>query len=431
MATQTIRGIERFTEYTNRIKGIIQQIENSPAPNPVQIALFKLMVEQDESIIDAAVNGKHFLSTWYGNAPEICSAMDIPSFCVVDNLLAHQPFTADLAAIDANIVPDDMCGLIKLGAYAVDAGLVPTPTGIIAMLEPCDAQSVLHEAWLNCDEWKNVPSFGLDPSYRSTDQDWQYFVGELKRMIQFLENLTGKKFSYSKLKTVLEETNKQYELYDEYNQLRKAVPCPAGSFQAAQVCWYITQHIKAGHPGATEIIKMLLMDAESRYKQGKGWLEKENSRALWADLAGTVCGQVGEWLEKEHGINVVMDFQSYTPYSHIDTSSEESMLLGVAKRNLNEVPMIRQARGNVDLFVEDVTRIVKDYKIDFVIFPGHVGHKDQSASIAFLREACRDLGVPLLPLTMDIFDPRYLPMDKLTKVFDEFFETHQLGKYKK
>jgi hypothetical protein len=31
---------------------------------------------------------------------------------------------------------------------------------------------------------------------------------------------------------------------------------------------------------------------------------------------------------------------------------------------------------------------------------------------------------------MDIFDPRYLPMEKFTKVVNEFFETHGMGKYK-
>ena len=90
--------------------------------------------------------------------------------------------------------------------------------------------------------------------------------------------------------------------------------------------------------------------------------------------------------------------------------------------------MIRQARGSVDVMIGDITRIAKDYKCDCVIFPGHVGHKDQSASVGFLKEACRDLKLPLLTLTVDNFDPRYTTLDVLKRQISEFFEAHQLGR---
>lgn len=427
----TKRGVERFREYCERWRGFIKGMEASPEPNPVLLGLFRLMLENDERTIDCAENNKHFLSSWYGNAAEIYAAMGIHYLCPVDNMLAHLSFTDDLEGIDTMELAEDMCGLIRLGSYGVEKGLLPTPTGIIAMLEPCDAQSVLHEAWQNVDEWRDVPVFALDPSYGSTHEDFEYFAGELRRMIAFLEKLTGEKLDWNKLREVVEETNRQYEVWDEYNQLRRVVPCPGGSFQGSSVGWYITQHIRAGHPGATDLLRMLLAGTEQNVKEKKGWVEKENSRVLWADLVGPACPPIGEWLEKEHGTVVVMDFQGYTPYTPIDTSTEDSMLNGLARRSLAEVPMIRQARGNVDLFTEDIARIVKDYKIDCVIFPGHKGHKDQSASIGFLKEACRELEVPLLTLTMDIFDHRYLPFDRATHIIDEFFEAHGLGKYKR
>jgi hypothetical protein len=103
------------------------------------------------------------------------------------------------------------------------------------------------------------------------------------------------------------------------------------------------------------------------------------------------------------------------------------MLIGLARRNMAEVPMIRQARGTVDVMLEDITRITQDYSCDCVIFPGHVGHKDQSASIGFLREVCRDLKIPLLMLTVDNFDPRYTPMDVVQHQISEFFDARGLS----
>lgn len=423
----TKRGLERFYEYRDRIQSFITDIEQSPEPNPVLLKFFGLVLENDKKTIDCIENNKPLLSSWYGSAIEIYAAMGIHSFCPVDNILAHQPFTNDLEGMDASAVPSDMCGLIKLGAYGAEVGIVPVPTAMIAMLEPCDAQSALHEAWKNTDGWQDVPTFALDPAYGVAKDDYAYFAGELKRMIAFLENHVGRKMDYNKLREVIEVTNQQYAAWAEYNEYRRAVPCPHNSFLGGKLGWVITQHITAGHPGAVEIFKMLAYDAEQKVKAGQGPLPKEKIRVLWADLIPTWDVPFAAMLEGEFGANIVMDFQSYTPYEHIDTSTEESMLMGLAKRSMAEVPMIRQARGSVDVMIEDIRRIAKDYKCDCVIFPGHVGHKDQSASIGFLKEACRDLKLPLLTLTVDNFDPRYTPMDVLKRQISEFFEAHNLG----
>jgi benzoyl-CoA reductase/2-hydroxyglutaryl-CoA dehydratase subunit BcrC/BadD/HgdB len=426
MAT-TKTGLQRFYEYRDRIKGFISKIEQSPEPNRVLLKFYSLVLENDEKTIECVENSKSFLSSWYGNAPEIYSAMGIHHICPVSNLLAHQAFTDDLEQMDRSSVPADMCGLIKLGAYGVEAGLVPVPSAIITMLEPCDAQSAVHEAWQNCEGWREVPFFALDPAYGNEKDDYTYFAGELKRMIVFLEDLVGNKMDYDRLREVIEITNRQYEAWAEYNELRRAVPCPDASFLGSRLGRGSTQSIAAGHPGAIEIFEMLASNAEQRLKEKKGWLANEKIRILWADLVPTWNAPLTEFLEEECAAVVVMDFQGYTPYTHIDTSTEESMLLGLARRNLAEVPMIRQARGTVDVMIEDITRISRDYACDCVIFPGHAGHKDQSASIAFLREACRDLRLPLLTLSVDLFDPRYTPMDTMKRQISEFFDAHGLG----
>lgn len=425
--TSAKRGLERFYQYRDRIKGFIAGIEQSPEPNPVLLKFFGLVLENDEKTIDCIEQGKPLLSSWYGSAPEIYAALGIHYFCPVDNILAHQPFTNDLEGMDACSIPSDMCGLIKLGAYGVETGIVPTPTAIIAMLEPCDAQSALHEAWKNTDGWRDLPTFALDPAYGVGEDDYRYFAGELKRMISFLEEHAGCSMDYGRLKEVVEETNRQYAAWSEYNELRRAVPCPHDSFVGSKLGWVVTQHITAGHPGATEIFGMLAFDAERRVREKQGAFPKERIRVLWADLVPTWSDELAVWLAEEWGANVVMDFQGYTPYEQIDTASEESMLMGLARRSMGEVPMIRQARGSVDVMIEDITRIARDYRCDCVFFPGHVGHKDQSASIGFLKEACRELRLPLLALSVDNFDPRYAPMDTLKRQISQFFGAHGLG----
>src|ERR1035437_4561400 len=112
------RGLHRFYEYRDGKKAIISQIENSPEPDPLLLKFFRLMLEDDERIIDCVENGKPLLSSWYGNALEIYAAMNIQACCPVDNILHAGPSPQDLEGMDATPIPADMCGLIKMGAYA-------------------------------------------------------------------------------------------------------------------------------------------------------------------------------------------------------------------------------------------------------------------------------------------------------------------------
>ncbi len=103
------------------------------------------------------------------------------------------------------------------------------------------------------------------------------------------------------------------------------------------------------------------------------------------------------------------------------------MFHDLAKRNLMDVPMIRQARGTAENFSADITRMVKDYKIDCVIWPGHMGHKDGAATTGIMRETCREIGVPFLHIGLDLFDKRYTTVDEVKDRVSQFFNGIGLG----
>jgi len=165
-------------------------------------------------------------------------------------------------------------------------------------------------------------------------------------------------------------------------------------------------------------------------REGRGANDyaKEKIRLLWFDIMP--YGWVFEfmpWLELEWGAILVMDMFSNFPYTMIDTTSEETMFHDLAKRNLVDVPMIRQARGTAENFSSDIVRIVKDYKIDCVIWPGHMGHKDGAATAGIMRETCRDIGVPFLHIGLDLFDKRYTSVDEVKNRVSQFFTGMGLG----
>ena len=423
-------GLKRFYKYRDQWREVLDKLADAPAEeqNPIMMGIIHLLIAQDETIIDCVENDKIFLSSWYANAPEIYSAMDIPHVSPVDNILQHlyDNHLQDLEDCDRMGIPEDICTLLRLSAYSVKAGIIPTPSAIIGLMQPCDGMSALHESYHNSEEWGDVPFFGLDGVHGSTDDDFTYFAGELRRMISFLEELSGRNMDFEKLRNVIEETNRQYEQWSEYNELRRAIPCPAPAFQSAMVFFTLTGNIRSGQPEATELMRMLVAHTETLVKEKKGFVANEKIRIFWADN-GCVWGEeIATWLAEEWNANIIMDWQSYDPFTAIDTSSEESMLKGLARRHLTEVMMLRQGLP-VEVILEDMTRIIRDYGIDCVIYPGHMGHKDQAGYIGFMRDLCRDMEVPFMSFTSSMFDPRYTSMDKIKKQISEFFTVNELG----
>ena len=65
--------------------------------------------------------------------------------------------------------------------------------------------------------------------------------------------------------------------------------------------------------------------------------------------------------------------------------------------------------------------MINEFNINAVVFPGHMGHKDQSGSGEFLKRICRDMDVPLINMTTSLFDERYTPLDKVKNDLSNFF----------
>lgn len=389
------------------------------------------LLEMYGRIIDAVDNGDPFVASYYCLAPELLTAMDLPYYMVMQTpfLASSVPYLVDdIDASEAIGLGNDLCTAIRLSIYYVEANLSPLPTCALNLLYPCDAAPLLHEVIVRNERWRDIPMFACDPPYYMDDRSLDYFADQLRQMGNFVAKHTGRKLDLDKLKETVEESNRMFGLWDEYNQLRRNVPSPhgwgIGGPQAFSQAWVYRAGMKEG----TEWFQKLVDIAELNVKSGVGPVAKEKIRLFWFDLLpfGWIMDFL-PWLEEEWGAVMVMDMFGNFPYTMIDTSSEEEMWRGLARRNLFDAPMVRQARGVADNFSGDIQRIVKDYKIDVVVWPGHMGHKDGAATVGIMRETCRDLGVPFVHLGLDLFDRRYSTPEQMKDKISEFFRAMGLG----
>ena len=288
---------------------------------------------------------------------------------------------------------------------------MPVPSAVVGLLSPCDGTTMLQQVLQHNQAWKNVPLFAPDPPYTSDERAINYFANELRTMVSFLEENTGRRWTCDRLREVCEESNRTYSLWQEYNELRRAVPCPHGWEIGGAQAFAVSQCFVAGDPRCTDWFRQLRRVRRDQGERGPRGANRSPRRRS-ACSGSTSCRTAGSsnscpGSSRSWGAVLVMDMFSNFPYTMIDTSSEETMFHDLAKRNLMDVPMIRQARGTAENFSSDITRMVKDYKIDCVIWPGHMGHKDGAATAGIMRETCRDLGVPFLHIGLDLFDKRY------------------------
>jgi benzoyl-CoA reductase subunit B len=425
------KTLERTREEIASFEAILALLQANPDElSHLRIPLVQNRLVDNRRTVECVEQGEPFIATWYTNAPEICTAMDLHWYCQVAGAFGAAVeglHTAeDLEGMDQLPVPADVCTLLRLGLYYVDAGILPIPTAVIALLEPCDGVTSLHEAIRTHKDWRDVPMFAPDPPYFDDDRSIDYFAGELRRMVSFIEEHCGRKLDMGRLREIVEESNRQYELWEEYSELRRSVPCPHGLI-LGMAAFGVAQGTLCGRPSGTAWFRDLVANAEKRILENRPEVPGQKIRVLWYDVQPVWFGELTPWLEQEWGAIVVQSMFTYFPYTRVDTSSDDAIWRGLARRNLLDTPMIRQAMGTADGFANDLVRIVKDFKIDCVIWPGHMGHKDGAASIPIMKETCRELGVPFLSIGVDQFDRRYTPVDEVKNRIAQFFAAMGLG----
>ena len=114
------------------------------------------------------------------------------------------------------------------------------------------------------------------------------------------------------------------------------------------------------------------------------------------------------WMEQKFQVATVMDMMGYQMAKPIDTSNEETMLEGLAK-TVMEMPMARQSRGPMEFYLDDIVNIVKEYKIDFCIWGGHMGCKHSWGIANLMKRVIREeTGVPTYLFQIDTMDSRMM-----------------------
>lgn len=316
-------------------------------------------------------------------------------------------------------VPPDTCSLPKSTIGMVLEGQMPRPVVAITSNMPCDggmSQYTFIERKLK------VPIFRLDVPYRfHSDRAIDYFVGELKRMISWLEEHTPGRMDWDRMREVCEERNRGvgYEL-DLWDLLRhKPAPMAAEPVYLAHLLYGVAQ---PGTVRGTQTFKRMFELAKKNLEKGGSALEDERYRvALW-NPPTMISIDLFAWAEQAYGVAMIMDMLTYHRHPFIDTSTPDTMLRGLA-RCIMQGPMARHTRGPAENFFTDLFHFYEHFDLDMVWMAAHIGCKNTQALSGMFREKCRERGIPLLFIDHDLSDTRIVSPAEIRRQVERFMET--------
>ena len=315
-------------------------------------------------------------------------------------------------------IPADACSLARSAQGMLFKGHAPDAAAILGN-NGCEGQVnsvILYQKMLK------LPTFVLDlPNRYQTERAQEWFSKEILRMVQWFEENTPGKMDWEHLRELCEEKNRMVELEMELWEMTRLRPAPMAG-EAIYLAHMLCSTLLGGTKAATALFQKLVGLTRQNLKRGVPAVPNERYRALLWHPGNAAFWHVNRYLELKWGVATVQESLTYNTLGFIDTSSRESMLKDLAKQVLN-TPMTNIARGPSEYYIDTLLFVCEAWDIDMVVVSDHIGCKSTSAMKGILRDVCRERGIPVCFLPLDIMDLRFVSKEETMHTADQFMET--------
>lgn len=416
-----LKGEMTITEFAcEKIDGSLERMRER---NPELLWTMEIQKFMWDGYRDAHKNGKK-LVFYGGSVPtEIIAAFDCFGFYmdVIPFRLSTNPtITAKYIDEAEKYVGASMCGLDKteLGAWLCGAYGIK-PDIFVYNSVPCDSSRV---AYPMMEQMVDCPVFKFDTPFRRDERGAEYLADQIEDFIAFMEEHTGKKLDWDKLKYYMENANRNFLLQKECSDLRKHKPCP---LPGRLLVLNGTTNAVACYPEMGDLYEAEIETGKMMIELGMGPCPDGEKHRV-AMLQNMIWGNAGimDWMQMEYGAIAVMDafgFQGDILYEHMDDRRDCLKVMG---KKMQNNPMIHGASGPSEHHLKLVDEIFREYDPDVSMFLGHVGCKHTWASAKMITDMVQEkYGLPTLYVDLDCIDGRYKSGDEIKAQITEYFET--------
>jgi len=299
------------------------------------------------------------------------------------------------------------------GIFGLNA--IPRPDIILWSNLICDNTAKSGELIM---ELNHSPGFFLDNPFQGSAGEMNYLVDELKDMVHFLEEKSGRKMDWKKLSEIITRTDQEIELYREICELRKAIPSPMSILGYLELI--SADYLFPGQPEAIQYLTVLRDELKDMVKHGRGAVSPERFRLMTLFLPPLhLIGYLGTLFAELGAVSVVEPFFTRWSEGKLDP---DRPLESVAKKSFL-IPERRSMYGPLSQqALQDIADGAEQYKIDGAIYWAFMGCRHTCATIRVVKEVLSEIDVPMLTLDCDIMDPTVNSEEEIRNKLEQFFE---------
>lgn len=312
----------------------------------------------------------------------------------------------------------DLCGYARCGIG--DAYSQEHPVGEIErpdLLFCCNTQCGSLPKWFEAaGRFYNAPYFLLDSPLiegEPGDPGRNYFISQLEEMIAFLEQATGKKFSYDRLAKVLELSNEACRLWNEILDTAALKPAPFGFFDA---CFHMAPIVTwRGTEEAVIYYQALKEELGQRIQNGIRAIPDERYKIYFDHIPVWPKLRWFSDLFAQHGALVAVSQYTHSwAYSFDPAQPLESLADNYTQAFVNR---------SFDYRIKLKIDFIKKYGVDgFVLFSNRSCKPNAFGLYDKKNEISRLTGLPGIVFEADMSDLRFFSEELVRARLETFFE---------
>lgn len=323
-----------------------------------------------------------------GYSPEICSYL-----------------TSDVGAYMKGITP-----LTK--AFGIEK--VPHPDVLVYNTNQC--KDVMHWFEYYATEF-NCPIFGIHPPTNIPEVKQEYIddvAQQFEELIAFLEPIMGAPMNSERLKETVALSWEATNLWSEVLDMARLRPSPLTFFDSTIYMGPIV--VLRGTQVAVDYYKDLLAELKQKAADNHAAVEKEHKRIYWDGMP--VWGRLRALSNTFNENRACVVASTYCNSWVFPDFDPEDPLPSMAKA------YIKIFINRNDKFKEDyIEQMVRDFKIDGVIFLAARTCPNNSNAYYNLPKKLREKGIPTITIDGDLCDLRCYSDEQSTTLIEAFLET--------
>lgn len=303
----------------------------------------------------------------------------------------------------------DTCGYHRSVIGAARKGIMPVPDFLIATTCPCSGGIAVLE---NLAHMFNKDLFVLNVPQEESDQSVQYLADQIKDMVHFISEHTGRPLDENKLHRAVEKTNKARKIMQDLYRLAQKVPSPTDG--RLLINFGIVMLLFLGTDAAIEIAQAYKDEFAARIDNGIQGVPDEKLRLLWIQNRIQFKNPLVEMLQKKYQANIVSDELNDIYWDPIDPADPYP---GMARRAI-----AKPLNGNMQSRVHHLQKLARDYSLDGAINPCHWGCRQGTGARGLISDGLKKIDVPVLNLEVDCIDTRNYAEGQLRTRIEAFME---------